>query len=88
MDAAYTLDHWEEKALPGFLASTVDTVRSVRKLHQVVRQGAMIVTEHDPDAWPLKSASYYVDRPSVSFVAVPADVGVKVAAEPSRNRRG
>lgn len=32
IDAAYTLDHWEEKALPGFLASTVDTVRSVQKL--------------------------------------------------------
>jgi N-acyl homoserine lactone hydrolase len=53
VDAAYTLGHWEEKALPGFLASTVDTVRSVRKLHQVARQtGAMIVTGHDPDAWP------------------------------------
>jgi N-acyl homoserine lactone hydrolase len=53
IDAAYTLDHWNEKALPGFLASTVDTVRSVRKLHQVARQtGAMIVTGHDPDAWP------------------------------------
>jgi hypothetical protein len=48
-----TLDHWNEKALPGFLASTVDTVRSVRKLHEVVRQtGAMIVTGHDPEAWP------------------------------------
>jgi N-acyl homoserine lactone hydrolase len=34
IDAAYTLDHWDEKALPGFLASTVDTVRSVRKLYQ------------------------------------------------------
>jgi glyoxylase-like metal-dependent hydrolase (beta-lactamase superfamily II) len=31
IDAAYTLDHWEEKALPGFLASTVDTVRSGAK---------------------------------------------------------
>ena len=61
-DAAYTLDHWEEKALPGFLASTVDTVRSVRKLHQVARQtGAMIVTGHDPDAWPRfnKAPLYY-----------------------------
>lgn len=63
VDAAYTLDHWEEKALPGFLASTVDTVRSVRKLHQVVRQtGAMIVTGHDPDAWPkFKRAPRYYD---------------------------
>ena len=57
-----TLDHWNEKALPGFLASTVDTVRSVRKLHQVARQtGAMIVTGHDPDAWPKfkKTPQYY-----------------------------
>jgi N-acyl homoserine lactone hydrolase len=62
VDAAYTLDHWEEKALPGFLASTIDTVRSVRKLHQVARQtGAMIVTGHDPDAWPKfkKAPQYY-----------------------------
>ena len=35
VDAAYTTDHWEEKALPGFLASVVDTVRSVRKLHRI-----------------------------------------------------
>jgi N-acyl homoserine lactone hydrolase len=62
IDAAYTLDHWNEKALPGFLASTVDTVRSVRKLHQVARQtGAQIVTGHDPDAWPkfTKAPGYY-----------------------------
>jgi len=63
IDAAYTLDHWDEKALPGFLASTVDTVRSVRKLHQVARQtGAMVVTGHDPDAWPkFKKAPDYYD---------------------------
>jgi N-acyl homoserine lactone hydrolase len=62
IDAAYTLDHWTEKALPGFLASTVDTVRSVRKLHQVARQtGAQIVTGHDPDAWPrfTQAPAYY-----------------------------
>ena len=63
IDAAYTMDHWEEKALPGFLASTVDTVRSVRKLHQVARQtGAMVVTGHDTDAWPkFKKAPEYYD---------------------------
>ncbi len=63
IDAAYTLDHWNEKALPGFLASAIDTVRSVRKLHQVARQtGAMIVTGHDPDAWPkFKKAPQYYD---------------------------
>jgi glyoxylase-like metal-dependent hydrolase (beta-lactamase superfamily II) len=53
VDAAYTMDHWEEKALPGFLASVVDTVRSVRKLHRIAhRSHATVVTGHDPDAWP------------------------------------
>jgi glyoxylase-like metal-dependent hydrolase (beta-lactamase superfamily II) len=53
VDAAYTTDHWEEKALPGFLASVVDTVRSVRKLHRIAaRSNATVVTGHDPDAWP------------------------------------
>ncbi|MDE1147718.1 MAG: N-acyl homoserine lactonase family protein [Azospirillaceae bacterium] len=53
VDAVYTLDHWHEKALPGFLASAVDTVRSVRKLHAVMeRTGATLVPGHDPDVWP------------------------------------
>ncbi len=52
IDAAYTLDHWEEKALPGFLASTVDTVRSVQKLRiYAEKHDATVVTGHDPDAW-------------------------------------
>ncbi|MTJ79551.1 MAG: N-acyl homoserine lactonase family protein [Telmatospirillum sp.] len=51
-DAVYTLDHWNEKALPGFMASAVDTVRSVRKLHVLAeRVGATLVAGHDPDAW-------------------------------------
>ncbi len=61
-DAAYTLDHWNEKALPGFLTSTIDAVRSVLKLHQVVRQsGAQVVTGHDPEAWPTfkKAPDFY-----------------------------
>jgi N-acyl homoserine lactone hydrolase len=53
VDAAYTTDHWEERALPGFLASAVDAVRSVRKLHHIARRGdATVVTGHDPEAWP------------------------------------
>jgi N-acyl homoserine lactone hydrolase len=53
VDAAYTMDHWNETALPGFLASTVDTVRSVRKLHRIAaRSDSTVVTGHDPDAWP------------------------------------
>ena len=52
-DAAYTTDHWEERALPGFLASAVDTVRSVRKLKALAaKTDAMVVLGHDPDSWP------------------------------------
>jgi N-acyl homoserine lactone hydrolase len=63
VDAAYTTDHWDEKALPGFLASTVDTVRSVRKLHRIAaRSDATVVTGHDPDAWPaFKQAPEFYD---------------------------
>jgi N-acyl homoserine lactone hydrolase len=63
IDAAYTFDHWNEQALPGFLTSTVDTVRSVRKLRQLAeRTGAKVVTGHDPDAWkPLRKAPEYYD---------------------------
>ncbi len=51
-DAVYTMDHWHEKALPGFMASAVDAVRSVRKLHALAaREQAILVTGHDPDAW-------------------------------------
>nr|WP_218564584.1 hypothetical protein [Suttonella indologenes] len=52
IDAAYTIDHWEKRALPGFLASTVDAVRSVDKLRTLAeREKAIVVTGHDPDAW-------------------------------------
>jgi glyoxylase-like metal-dependent hydrolase (beta-lactamase superfamily II) len=52
IDAAYTMDHWEEKALPGFLVSTVDAVRSVQKLRALAdKTDAMVVTGHDPDSW-------------------------------------
>lgn len=51
-DAVYTMDHWNEKALPGFLASTVDTVRSVRKLRFLAEKvGAILVPGHDPETW-------------------------------------
>ncbi|MXV38055.1 MBL fold metallo-hydrolase [Flavobacteriaceae bacterium Ap0902] len=52
VDAAYTTDHYEDKALPGFLASAVDSVRSVAKLREISSvNNAMVVTGHDPDAW-------------------------------------
>ena len=62
IDAAYTLDHWNEKALPGFLVSAVDSVRSVRKLRALAEKtGADVVTGHDPDAWPAfkKAPEFY-----------------------------
>ncbi|MCW6536079.1 AttM family quorum-quenching N-acyl homoserine lactonase [Sphingomonas lycopersici] len=52
-DAVYAQDHWEERALPGFMASAVDSVRSVRKLRALAeREQAMVVTGHDPQIWP------------------------------------
>jgi N-acyl homoserine lactone hydrolase len=63
VDAAYTMDHWEEKALPSFVTSTVEAVRSVKRLRQIARQtGALVVTGHDPTAWPgFKHAPGYYD---------------------------
>lgn len=53
IDAAYTMDHWDEKALPGFMSSAVKMMRSVQKMHSVVdRTAAKVVTGQDPDAWP------------------------------------
>ena len=52
VDAAYTTDHWEERALPGFLVSAVDAARSVRKLRRIAeRSGSTVVTGHDPVTW-------------------------------------
>ncbi|MCB1478067.1 MAG: N-acyl homoserine lactonase family protein [Rhodobiaceae bacterium] len=52
IDAAYTLDHWENKALPGLVVSSAEAADSVAKLRQVAKDtGAMVVTGHDPDNW-------------------------------------
>ena len=52
IDAAYTMDHWNDKALPGLVCSSVDAVHSVHKLHKIAEDtGAMVVTGHDPDSW-------------------------------------
>ncbi|MFC7704601.1 N-acyl homoserine lactonase AttM [Plastorhodobacter daqingensis] len=62
VDAAYTTDHWNEKSLPGFLASTTDTVRSVQKMRALAEKtGAMVVTGHDPAGWKAfrKAPDYY-----------------------------
>ena len=63
VDAAYTKDHWEEKALPGLVCSSVDAANSVRKLRRIAQEtGAMVVTGHDPEMWPTfkhAPASFY-----------------------------
>jgi len=52
IDAAYTMDHWEDKALPGLVCSSVDAANSVRKLRKIAKNShALIVTGHDPDHW-------------------------------------
>lgn len=52
IDAAYTLDHWENKALPGLVCSSVEAAHSVAKLHKIAEDtGAMLVTGHDPEHW-------------------------------------
>jgi N-acyl homoserine lactone hydrolase len=63
VDAAYTLDHWEGKALPGFMTSALETSRSVAKLRRIAdRSGSTIVTGHDPEAWPeFRQAPEYYD---------------------------
>jgi glyoxylase-like metal-dependent hydrolase (beta-lactamase superfamily II) len=52
IDAAYTLDHWNNKALPGLVVSSADAANSVHKLHRIAeRTGAQVVTGHDPADW-------------------------------------
>ena len=52
IDAAYTIDHWENRALPGLVTSSSDAAKSVAKLHKIADQtGAVVVTGHDPDLW-------------------------------------
>jgi N-acyl homoserine lactone hydrolase len=60
-DAANALDHYEEKALPGFLVDALATVRSVRKLRRLAwRSQATVIAGHDPDQWAgLKHAPDY-----------------------------
>lgn len=51
-DAAYTLDHYEHRALPGQVHCSAEAVRSVDKLRREVdRLGATLVPGHDPEAW-------------------------------------
>lgn len=62
-DAAYTLDHWNERALPALMSSAVDTAHSVRKLRALAdRTGALVVPGHDPNEWSrFRLAPAYLD---------------------------
>jgi len=52
IDAAYTLDHYHEKALPGLMTSATDVAQSVRKLRQLTEQNnAVFIPGHDPQEW-------------------------------------
>lgn len=52
VDAAYTLDHWENKALPGLVVSSADAADSVEKLRRIASDtNAVVVTGHDPENW-------------------------------------
>lgn len=63
VDAAYTIAHLEEQAVPGFLVSASDTVASVRKLRRLAwRAQATSIAGHDPDQWPtLRHAPAFYD---------------------------
>ena len=61
-DACYTMDHYNNEALPGLIHSAHDVATSVQKIHRAVDAvGAMVVTGHDPDEWPnfKKAPEYY-----------------------------
>ena len=62
-DAANSLDHLNEKALPGFLISAPDTLTSVRRIRRLAwRAQATVVAGHDQDQWStLKHAPEYYD---------------------------
>jgi glyoxylase-like metal-dependent hydrolase (beta-lactamase superfamily II) len=52
IDAAYTLDHYHERALPSLMTSATDVAQSVRKLRQLTEQNnAVFIPGHDPEEW-------------------------------------
>ncbi len=52
IDAAYTVDHWNNMALPGLVTSSTQAADSVAKLHKIAKEtSAMVVTGHDPQDW-------------------------------------
>ena len=62
-DACYTMDHYNETALPGLIHSAADVANSTRKVRRLVEgHGATLVTGHDPEEWPkFKKAPEFYD---------------------------
>lgn len=52
IDAAYTMKHYDDKALPGFLTSAQQAAESVAKLRKIAeRTGARVIAGHDLRQW-------------------------------------
>lgn len=52
IDAAYTMEHLEEKAVSAFMVSASDTIASVRKIRRLAwRAQAQLIAGHDLDQW-------------------------------------
>lgn len=52
IDAAYTVDHWNNTALPGLVTSSVQAADSVAKLRKIAKEtSALVITGHDPEDW-------------------------------------
>lgn len=51
-DASYLQDHWEYRAIPGVSSSSLDAVKSIRKLHTIAeRTDALVYFGHDLNQW-------------------------------------
>lgn len=63
VDAANAIEHLEERALPGFLASAPDALSSVRRLRRIAwRAEATVIAGHDAGQLPeLELAPAYYD---------------------------
>jgi glyoxylase-like metal-dependent hydrolase (beta-lactamase superfamily II) len=62
VDAAMTLDHLEERVLPGFTLDAIESQRSVRKLRRLAwRSEATVIAGHDAVQWPTldKAPAFY-----------------------------
>ncbi|MDO8211147.1 N-acyl homoserine lactonase family protein [Conexibacter sp. CPCC 206217] len=63
VDAANTIDHLEERLIPGFNLMPKEAGRSLKRLRYLAwREQATVIPGHDPDLWPtLKQAPEFYD---------------------------